>query len=81
MFVCARPDGDILASRASGEGLYARDTRHLSELRLTIGGLSPVLLSSTMQSGHYAVINATNPTLRSPTWRCRRRRSMCAARY
>ncbi len=65
MFVCARPDGDILASRASGEGLYARDTRHLSELRLTIGGLSPVLLSSTMQSGHHAVINATNPTLRS----------------
>jgi glycogen debranching enzyme len=65
MFVCARPDGDILAARASGEGLYARDTRHLSELRLTIEGLSPVLLSSSMQSGHHAVINATNPTLRS----------------
>ena len=65
MFVCARPDGDILAARASGEGLYARDTRHLSELRLTIGGLSPVLLSSSMQSGHDAVVNATNPRLRS----------------
>ena len=64
MFVCARPDGDIRAARASGEGLYARDTRHLSELRLTVGGLAPVLLSSSMQSGHHAVINATNPTLR-----------------
>jgi glycogen debranching enzyme len=65
MFVCARPDGDIRATRASGEGLYARDTRHLSELRLTVGGLPPVLLSSSMQSGHHAVINATNPRLRS----------------
>jgi glycogen debranching enzyme len=64
-FVCARPDGDIRTTRASGEGLYARDTRHLSELRLTVGGLPPVLLSSSMQSGHHAVINATNPRLRS----------------
>ena len=64
-FVCARRDGDIFAARASGEGLYARDTRHLSELRLTVGGSAPVLLSSSMQSGHHAVINATNPTLRS----------------
>ena len=63
-FVCARPDGDIRAGRASGEGFYARDTRHLSELRLMVGGLAPVLLSSSMQSGHHAVINATNPTLR-----------------
>ena len=64
-FVCTRPDGDIRAGRASGEGLYARDTRHLSELRLTVGGLPPVLLSSSMQSGHHAVINATNPALPS----------------
>ncbi len=66
VFVCARPDGDIRPARASGEGLYARDTRHLSELRVTVGGLPPVLLSSVMESGHYAVINATNPVLRSP---------------
>ena len=65
VFVCARPDGDIRPARASGEGLYARDTRHLSELRVTVGGLPPVPLSSVMESGHYAVINATNPVLRS----------------
>jgi glycogen debranching enzyme len=65
VFVCTRPDGDIRAGPVSGEGLYAQDTRHLSELRLTIGGVAPVLLSSAMQSGHHAVINATNPILRT----------------
>ena len=48
MFVCARRDGDIRPARASGEGLYIEDTRHLSELRLTVGGLPPVPLSSVM---------------------------------
>ena len=62
-FVCTRPDGSIRPALASGEGFYASDTRHLSELRLTIGGLQPVLLSSAMESGHHAVINATNPAL------------------
>ena len=61
MFACARRDGDIRPARASGEGLYIGDTRHLSELRLTVGGSRPVLLSSVMESGHYAVINAINP--------------------
>ena len=64
-FVCARRDGDIRPALASGEGLYAEDTRHLSELRLTVGGSTPVPLSSVMDSGHSAVINATNPVLRS----------------
>ena len=63
VFLCARPDGDIRASRASGEGLYVEDTRHLSELRVTVGGRPPVLLSSVMESGHHAVINATNSVL------------------
>jgi len=63
MFVCSRPDGDIRPGHASGEGLYIEDTRHLSELRLTVGGAPPVPLSSVMESGHYAVINATNPVL------------------
>ena len=65
VFVCARPDGDVRPARASGEGLYAQDTRHLSELRLTVGGARPLLLSSVMESGHHAVINATNPGLRA----------------
>ena len=62
VFVCARRDGDIRPGPA-GEGFYADDTRHLSECRLTVGGNQPVLLSSVMESGHHAVINATNPAL------------------
>ena len=62
-FVCTRTDGSIRPARASGEGFYARDTRHLSEVGLTVGGLQPILLSSVMESGHHAVINATNPVL------------------
>jgi glycogen debranching enzyme len=65
VFACTRRDGDIRSGGASGEGLYAQDTRHLSELRLTVGGSAPVLLSSVMESGHHAVINATNSALRS----------------
>ena len=63
MFVCTRMDGDIRPARSSGEGLYAQDTRHLSELTLMCGGTTPVLLSAATESGHHAVINATNPSL------------------
>ena len=70
VFVCARPDGDILAGPSSVEGLYARDTRHLSELRLTLGGVAPVPLSSTMRSGHHAVVDATNAELRDEATSC-----------
>ncbi|MBX5470249.1 MAG: amylo-alpha-1,6-glucosidase [Thermoleophilaceae bacterium] len=63
-FLCARPDGDIRARAASGEGLYAHDTRHLSELRLALADAQPVLLSHSVDSGHRAVVNATNPDMR-----------------
>ena len=63
-FVCTRPDGDIIAAEASGAGFYSHDTRHLSELRLQIGGHEPVLLASVIESGQQALINATNPWLR-----------------
>lgn len=64
VFLCSRPDGEIWPGQVTGEGLYAGDTRHLSELRVTVGGLPPIPLSSTMESGYCAVINGTNPTLR-----------------
>ena len=63
VFVCARPDGDMRAHNVSGEGLYREDTRHLSELRLTFGDAEPVLLSHSVEAGHRAVVNATNPAL------------------
>ena len=40
--------GDILAAPGSTDGLYHRDTRHLSRLELTLGGARPLLLSSAL---------------------------------
>jgi hypothetical protein len=51
------------AVRVAAKGLYAEDTRYLSELHLTFGALEPVLLSHTVVAGYGAVVDATNPTL------------------
>ncbi len=40
--------GDILSVPGGTDGLYFRDTRHLSRLELTLGGVQPLLLSSTL---------------------------------
>jgi glycogen debranching enzyme len=40
--------GDIVATRGGTDGLYHRDTRHLSRFDLAIGGTRPLLLSSTL---------------------------------
>ena len=63
LFVCVRTDGDVLPGRVSGEGFYAQDTRHLSEIRLEVGGAQPVALSHTAFEDR-AVLDATNATLR-----------------
>ena len=63
VFLCARPCGDIRSGTPSGEGLYAEDTRHLSELRLAFGDAEPVCLAHSVESGHRAVVHATNPAL------------------
>ena len=40
--------GDIIFEPGSIDGLFFQDTRHLSQLDLTLGGLRPLLLSSTL---------------------------------
>ena len=40
--------GDILSVPGGTDGLYHRDTRHLSRFELTLGGVQPLLLSSTL---------------------------------
>ncbi len=40
--------GDFLATPGSTNGLYHRDTRHLSRFDLTLGGARPLLLSSSL---------------------------------
>ena len=63
LFVCARPDGDIRPGRASSLGLYARDTRHLSELTVTLSGREPVLLDSADDEAFHAIVECTNADL------------------
>jgi len=63
IFLCARPDGDVHQARVTGEGLYAHDTRYLSDLRLLVDGTPPVALSYVVDSGYRAVVDATNTTL------------------
>ncbi len=63
LFLCARTDGDVLAGRASGEGLYAHDTRYLSEIRCEVGDVPPVALSHTVV-GDRAIVDSTNAGLR-----------------
>jgi glycogen debranching enzyme len=44
--------GDILPVEGSTEGIYHRDTRHLSGLQLLINGRRPLLLSSIVQDNN-----------------------------
>ena len=76
VFLCARPDGDIRPARASGEGLYPR-TRGIS-----VGAAAGVRATShrccsrySVDAGHRAVVNATNPDAdrMQRVRRCRRR--------
>lgn len=40
--------GDILSVPGGTDGMYHRDTRHLSRFELTLGGVQPLLLSSAL---------------------------------
>lgn len=64
LFASSHKDGDMHPGLVTGEGLYADDTRYLSELRLRIGDAQPVLLSSSARLPHKAYVDAANPDLR-----------------
>ncbi len=49
MFGVFDASGDVTGGPGSTDGLYFRDTRHLSELTLLICGKQPILLSSTLR--------------------------------
>jgi glycogen debranching enzyme len=56
--------GDALPVQGGPEGLYHRDTRHLSRLELTVAGLRPLLLSSaSADDGGALTCDLTNPDL------------------
>jgi glycogen debranching enzyme len=57
--------GDIRPG--SADGLYHLDTRHLSRFDLTINGVRPILLSSTIRDDNAALTcDLTNPDLPGP---------------
>lgn len=57
-------NGDAVAWPGSPEGIYHRDTRHLTALYLTISGARPILLSSTLRNDNATLTcDLTNPDL------------------
>ncbi|MGK9230114.1 amylo-alpha-1,6-glucosidase [Inquilinus limosus] len=63
-------NGDALSGPGSPEGIFHRDTRHLSHLYLTIDGARPMLLSSTLRDDNAALTcDLTNPDLFDPAGR------------
>ena len=55
-FALFDPRGDALGGETGPEGVYFRDTRHLSFWRLTIGGTEPMLLGSAIDDRVDALI-------------------------
>jgi glycogen debranching enzyme len=63
-FAVFDPRGDVSAAGESPEGLFTRDTRHLSQLALTLGGTRPLVLSSSISAdGAVLTCDLTNPDL------------------
>lgn len=57
--------GDIRLGDASVEGLYHRDTRHLSHFAIGVNGMRPLLLSSMVRDDNSALTcDYTNPGIR-----------------
>jgi glycogen debranching enzyme len=64
-FAVVDPNGDILSGAGSSDGLYHRDTRHLSHLDLLINRARPILLSSTLRDDNAALTSdLANPDVR-----------------
>jgi glycogen debranching enzyme len=56
------PNGDVIYGPGSPEGIFHRDTRHLSHLFLTVAGVRPLLLSSTLRDDNATLTcDLTNP--------------------
>lgn len=56
--------GDAFSSPANPEGIFYRDTRHLSQFVLSLNGARPLLLSSTLRDDNATLdCDLTNPRL------------------
>ncbi len=60
-------NGNILAGPDIADGIYHRDTRHLSRLDLQMNGFAPILLSSTLRDNNATLTcDLTNPDYLGP---------------
>ncbi len=56
--------GDISVGRATAQGLYYRDTRHLSTFAVTLYGARPILLSSNLRDDNATMTcDLSNPAI------------------
>src|SRR3546814_7161001 len=63
-FALLDPHGDALGAMHGPEGIYYRDTRHLSYWRMTMCGAYPMLLGSTIDERVDAmIVDLTNPDI------------------
>lgn len=64
--------GDAISGHGSPEGLYHRDTRHLSHFYLTLmGGVRPILLSSALRDDNATLTcDLTNPDIHDEGGEC-----------
>ncbi|MGB0497806.1 MAG: glycogen debranching N-terminal domain-containing protein [Rubricella sp.] len=61
-FAVLTVEGDL--RQGTADGLYHRDTRHLSRFEMRLGGVRPVLLSSALREDNAALIcDLSNPDL------------------
>ena len=61
-------NGDIQPVGLGQQGIFFQDTRHLSRLELQIGGMRPLLLSSSIQQDNALLsVDLTNPDLDLPS--------------
>ncbi|HWK45299.1 MAG TPA: amylo-alpha-1,6-glucosidase [Stellaceae bacterium] len=66
-FAVLDPFGNIQASGPSAEGVFFRDTRYLAYSALTIDGIRPLLLSSTVTEDNAMLeVDLANPELTMP---------------
>jgi glycogen debranching enzyme len=65
-------NGDASSGAGTAQGLYYRDTRHLSRLIVTLDGARPILLSSTLRDDNATLTcDLTNPDLLDAAGRLR----------
>ena len=61
-FAVVDAHGDVNADGTGSDGLFHADTRYLSHLRMTVMGVDPLLLGSSLaQDGTYVHADLTNP--------------------